>query len=83
MPDPEPRLNRRLRSEPNISCGSCEQLLRKVNQARMHALLAATWASMREKQNKAKLQAQSAVAQLEEAFRELEDHWRDFHGRRG
>ena len=63
----------------SVQCSSCEHLLRKVNQARLHALLAQAWAEMKQNQVTAKAQVENAASHLEEAFRELEDHWRETH----
>ncbi len=59
-------------------CESCELLLKKVNQARLHALLATTWAQLQKAQTRTQVQ-ELASTHLEEAFKELESHWREVH----
>ncbi len=63
----------------SVQCSNCEYLLRKVNQARLHALLAQAWSEMRDRNVRAEAQVRSAAAEVEEAFRELEQHWREAH----
>lgn len=77
---PDPQSNPVPRSRPDsIACDTCEYLLKKVNEARMHALLATTWAELRRMQPGAESQVEAAVSQMELAFAELERHWREAH----
>ena len=67
------------RSRPELAaCSTCENLLKKVNEARMHALLATAWAELRKKPA-ANSQVENASSQLEVAYSELEGHWREAH----
>ena len=75
----DPQSNLVPRSRPDlIACSICENLLKRVNEARMHALLATAWAELRKKPA-ASLQVEDASSQLELAFAELEGHWREAH----
>ncbi len=81
VPEMRHRTNPVPRSRPDSSeCHTCEVLLQKVNQARLHALLATAWAQLRAKQPTALIQAKAADSSLDGAFRELESHWRESHG---
>lgn len=79
MSSPDPRRFADTATVPRVRCAGCEHLLKKVNQARMHALLTLAWSELRAKQPIPKAQAKSAASRLEEAFAELENHWRDNH----
>lgn len=68
------------RFDSSVQCSGCEHLLRKVNQARLHVMLTEAWSKLREQNVRAKAQAQAASVDLEEAFKELETHWRESHG---
>jgi DNA relaxase NicK len=78
VPDPQSNLVPRSRPD-SIACHTCENLLQRVNQARMHALLATAWAELRKMQPAAKSQVDIAASQMEIAFAELEGHWREAH----
>ena len=67
------------RFDASVQCSTCEYLLRKVNQARLHSLLAKAWAELRDQNVRAKAQAQRADVDLEQAFKDLENHWRESH----
>ena len=77
MRDSQSNLVPRSRAE-LTACSTCEDLLKKVNEARMHALLATAWAELRKKPA-ANPQVENASSQLELAFSELEGHWREAH----
>ena len=85
MPSYEMRATHKAPFDATVQCSTCEYLVRKVNEARMHALLARVWAEMREKQAKPNAPPASAVSEdiaasrLEDAFRILEGHWREAH----
>lgn len=85
MPSPEMRAAHKAPFDATIQCSTCEYLVRKVNEARMHALLARVWAEMRQKQSIPNpLPATGALediaaSRLEDAFRILEGHWREAH----
>lgn len=77
MRDPQSNPVSRLQTD-SIACSACEDLLKKVNEARMHALLATAWAELRQKPAE-NPQVEHASFQLELAFAELEGHWREAH----
>lgn len=76
----ETRQSAKPRFDASVQCSGCEHLLRKVNQARLHVMLAEAWSKLREQNVRAKAQVQAASVELEEAFKELETHWRESHG---
>jgi hypothetical protein len=77
---PEMKQYSKPRFDASVQCSSCEHLLRRVNQARLHTLLAEAWSKLREESVRAQAQFQSAATELEGAFKELEEHWRESHG---
>ena len=85
MPSSEMRAAHKAPFDATVQCSTCEYLVRKVNEARMHALLARVWAEMREKKalpNAPPANVASediAASRLEDAFRILEGHWREAH----
>jgi len=64
---------------PLACCLECDELAQRISQAKMHLHLAQAWAELRQQQSHAQQQVTEAAAELENAFRQLQDHRSNAH----